>query len=210
MQIVPVGADLHSDVASTEPLNSGFADLLSNAFEGSSHFETVEHFGHANTGPLNLNSLYTFDDLPAGPPNCGPNSHQGLQGSFSALAIDQTTMQSSSTSLQQRPSLNSDPVQHALNLSSSQPTRTLQSSETSIIVRKRPTSPQPTNVQRLSTIQRQLAKKTGVPEISLGVMCFGRESQSKRRRTSSQKRSKKDVENAGGSCFLCLALKKKV
>ena len=209
MQMVSVGTELHSGVAFTDTSNSGYANLSNNPFEGSSHLKTLEHFDHADTGPSNLSSLHQIDNLPAGPPNYGPNNFHGLQGSLSALDTDHTIMQSSSTSLQHGPSLNTDLLQHAPNLSSSQLEKTLYSSETSMIVRKRPATPQPTDAQ-LSALQIQLAKKTGVPQISLGVMCFNPKSQPKRRRTSSQKRSKKDVEDAGGSCFLCLVIKKKV
>ena len=197
-------------MAFTDPSNSGFADLSNNAFGGSSHFEALEHYDNAETGLSNLGSLHPFDGLPAGPPNCGSSTQHGVQGPLSALATDQTTMQSSLTNLHHRPNLNSDPVQHASTLSSLQHERPLHNSETSMIVRKRPVSPRPTKLQRLSAIQHQLAKKTGVPEISLGVICFDTESQPKRRRTSSQKRSKKDVKDSGGSCFLCLVFKKKV
>ena len=213
MQMVPVGTDIHSGMTLTNPSNSGLAELSINAFEGSSNFETLESFDYAVTGPSNLSSTHPFDNLSAGPPNYGPNNHHGLQEPLSALATDQTTMQSSSTSLQHGPSLSSEPLQHPSTLSSSsslQHKRPLQNPGTDMIIRKRPASPQPAETQRLSALQHQLAKKTGVPEISLGVMCFGRESQPKRRRTSSQKQSKKDVEDAGGSCYLCLVLKKKV
>lgn len=120
-------------------------------------------------------------------PSSGPGHQYGTQGPVPGLGSDQATMQPSS--------------EHG---------RALRNPETSMIIRKRLGSPQPTKVQRFSAIQRQLAKRTGVPELSLVVMCFNPEPQQKRRRTDNQKQDKKNVENVGGSCFLCRVFKKKV
>ncbi len=102
-----------------------------------------------------------------------------------------------------------DPIQSVSTLSSSQNERPVQNSEMNI-KRKRLRSAESTNAKRLTDAQRQLAKRTRVPEASLSVMCFNPESQPKRSRTSSQKQNKKDVENVGGSCLLCFVDKKKV
>lgn len=75
--------------------------------------------------------------------------------------------------------------------------------------RKRPRSSQPTEEQ-ISTIQRNLSKRTGIPEGSLGAFCFSQALVNKRPRTNSQTQNKKQVENAGGSCLLCFLDKKQV
>ena len=206
-QTVPRGTDFRYDVAFRDPSNFGFVDLPNNALSGSSHFEVLEQSNKAGTELSNIDSVHLPNYTPARPPSPGPNDQCGTQAPVPGP--DQTHMQSSSTEPQQKHGLDLITVQHVSAEPSSQHNRALHNSGTSMIIRKRRGSPQPTEVQRLSAI-RQVAKKTGVPEISLGVMCFNTEPTPKRRRTSSQKRNKKDVENVGGPCFLCLVLKKKV
>ena len=123
---------------------------------------------------------------------------------------DQTAMQPISTgsSLKQRPALtvtqsvssshrrlqNNPPISHSM----ISPARK----------RQRPT--EPSVDERLSAVRQTLAKRTGVPEVSLPVFCVSQPPASKRTRTCSQKQEKKQVESAGGSCFLCRITKRKV
>ena len=207
-QNVPVGTGFRYDTALSGPSNVGFADLSNNAHRGSSHYEVLGQPSKASIDLSNTHSVYLPNHMPAGPPNSGPNNHCGIQGPVPGLGSDQTIMQTSLTESQRKDGLNLERVQHVSALSSSQHDGALRNSERSMINRKRLRPRQPTKAQRLSTNQRQLAKKSGVPEISLSVMCYGEESSSKRKRTSSQKRNKKEVMDAGGSCFLCRVFKK--
>ena len=204
-----MGTDFRYGVASTGSSNFEFADLSNNAQRGSSHFEVPEQSSKAGTGLSNTDSVYPLNYMSTGLPILESNRQCGTQGPVSGFTSNQTTMQSSLTDLQHEHGRNPDPVQHASTPSSFQHDRPVQNSDMSVTIRKRPSSRQPNNEQHLSTI-RQTAKKTGVPESFLGMMCQNTEPQPKRRRTSSQKRNKKDVENVGGSCFLCLVIRKKV
>ena len=208
MQMLNAGVDSRYGVAFTNPSYFGFADLSSDAHGESSDFEVLEQSGKADAELSSLNSVNPLNSIPPGLPSSGSNHQYGMQGPIPALVSDQTSMQPSLTNVQHEHGL--DPIQPAPTWSSFQHDRPVQNSDMNVIIRKRPRSPQPTEAQRLSAVQHQLAKRTGVPEISLDVMCFNEEPQSKRSRTSSQKQNKKDVENVGGSCFLCLVYKKKV
>ena len=200
-QNVPVGTDFR------DSSKSAFADLSNNAHGRSSQFESDEQSSVASTELSNTNSMDLDHYMPAGLPSSGLNHQCGTEGPVPRCTSDQITMQSSLTISQHTHGLNLDTVQHVSAKSSSRYDQALNNTEASVIIRKSLGSSQPT---KLSAIQRQLAKKTGVPEISLGVMCFNTEPPPKRRRTGAQKSNKKDVENVGGSCFLCLVLKKKV
>ena len=147
--------------------------------------------------------------MSAGPPSSGFNSQWGTQGPVSGLTLNQTTMYSSLTDLQDKHGLNPDPGQHVSTFSSSQHDRPVQKSDRNKMIRKRPSSRQPTNEQQLSALSR-LAKKTGVPEDLLGTICPNSEPPPKRRRSSPQKQNMQEVQDAGGSCFLCKVTKKKV
>ena len=209
-QNVPVDTDFRYGVAFADPPNFGFGNLSNNTHRGSSHFEVLGQSSKPGTELSNTGSVHLLNNIPARLPNSGPNHQCETQGPFPGLNSDRITMQSSLTDLQHKHGLNLDTVQHISAISSSQYHRALHNSERNMIIRKGLGSPQPTKVQHLSAIQRQLAKKTGVPETSLRVMCFNTEPPPKRRLTGSQKRNRKDVENVGGSCFLCLVFKKKV
>ena len=74
--------------------------------------------------------------------------------------------------------------------------------------RKRRRSPQGASEQRMSATRKQVSKQSRVPENHLIIWCS--EPAPKNIRTTSQKQNKKAVEKAGGSCFLCLVLKKQV
>ena len=77
---------------------------------------------------------------------------------------------------------------------------------------KRPRSPNSTQEQQPSAI-RTLSRQTGVPENALNTFCFKSDVPDpahKRTRTISEKKNKKDVRKAGGSCFLCSIAKRKV
>lgn len=73
---------------------------------------------------------------------------------------------------------------------------------------RRQSSPDLTHDQRLRALNQQISRRTGVPEVSLSTFCI--ELPQKRSRTDEQKRNKRLVENAGGSCFFCVLNKRKV
>ncbi len=207
MQILNVGVDNPYGVASTNPSSFGFPELSSNAIGDSSRFEVLEQSSRADARLSNPDSVYLFRSMPTGLPSSASSHQCAIEWPIEPPVSDQSTMQQSLTDSQLRPGL--DSIQPVSTLSSSQYDQPVHDSDMTII-RKRPRLPQPTDGQRLNAVQRQLAKRTGVPEVSLGVMCFNTEPRPKRSRTSSQKQNKKDVENVGGSCFLCLIDKKKV
>ena len=76
--------------------------------------------------------------------------------------------------------------------------------------RKRGRSPASIKEEKLSATRRTLSKRTGIPECALDTFCIDSNPAPKRARTASQKREKKNVESAGGSCMLCRFLKQKV
>ena len=208
IQTLNAGVDSRYAVASTDPSCFGFADLPSNAYGESSFSESLGQSGKADAELPSIESVHMFSGMPAELYSPGSNHQYEMQTPVAALVSDQTPVQSSLTNLQHGSGL--DPIQSVSTLSSFHHDRPKKNYDTNMIIRKRLRSPQPTEVQRLSTIQNQLSKKTGVPEISIGVMCFNAEPRPKRNRTSSQKQNKKIVEDVGGSCFLCLVHKKKV
>ena len=204
-----MGPDFRYRGAFTNSSNFGFADLSNNAQRGSSHSQVLEQSSEAGTGLSNTDSVHQLNYMPAGTLISGSSRQCGTQGQVSGLTSNQTTMHSSLTDLQDKHGLNPDPGQHVSTFSSSQHDRPVQKSDMNKMIRKRPSSRQPTNEQHLSALRR-FAKKSGVPEDLLGTICPNTGPQPKRPRTSSQKRNKKDVENVGGACFLCLVSKKKV
>ena len=192
MHLLNGGVDSRYGLASTDLSCFGFADLSSNAHGASPHVGVLEH----------------FNSMSVGLPNPGSIHQCRIQGPVPALGSDQTRMQPSLPNSQHRHGI--DPVQPVSNLSSLQHNEPFPNSDTNMIVRKRPRSPQLAEAQRLHGVRQLLSKRTGVPETSLGLICFNTQPAPKRSRTSSQKQNKEDVLNAGGSCFLCLILKKKV
>ena len=208
IQLLNVGVDSRYAVSATNPWSFGFADFSSNAYEGSSRSEGLKESNKADAELSSLDSVLLLGGVPAGRSNSVSDQQCEMQTPVPALVAIQNTKQSSLTSLEYRPGR--DSVQSASTLSSSQHDRPCQNPGTNMIIQKRPRSPQPTEAQRLSLIQHQLSRRTGVPEISLGVICFNTEPRPKRNRTRSQKQNKKNVENIGGSCFLCLIYKRKV
>ena len=202
MQMLDAGVDSRDGVASTNPSYFGFADLSNNAQEGPSHVGVLDQSGKADAELLRFDCEHLLDSVPVGLPN------SGFQGPIPALMSDQTTMQPSFVDSQHRHGL--DLIQPVSNLSSVQHDQHAQNSDINMIIRKRPSSPQLIEAQRLHGYQQLFSKRTGIPQTSLGLICFNSEPAPKRSRTSSQKRNKKDVEKEGGSCLLCFIDKKKV
>ena len=200
------GIDFQHGASLTSPSYFGVADLSSNAHGGPSHTGFPQQSGRFGVEPSSLDYVHLPRSMSAGHSNSASENQYGMQGPILALWSDQTTVRLSSSDLQQRHGL--IPEQHAMTLSTSQNDQPVSKSDMNKSIRKRPRTPPPTKAQRLSAVQHQLAKRTGVPEISL--VCFDTEPRAKRHRTSDQRQNKKDVENVGGSCFLCLVYKKKV
>ena len=196
MQRLDAGVDSHYGVASTNPSYFGFADLSNNAHGGSSHVGVLDQSGKADAELLRFDCEHLLDSAPVGLPN------SGLQRPIPALVSDQTTMQPSLADSQHRHGL--DLIQPVSTLSS------VQNSDINMIIRKRPSSPQLIEAQRLHGVRQVLSKQTGIPETFLGLICSNSEPAPKRSRTSSQKQNKKDVQNQGGPCLLCFIFKKKV
>ena len=208
IQTLNAGVDSPNALASTDPSCFGFADLSSNTYGGSFYSESLGQSGKADAELSRVESVHILNGMHARLYGIGSNHQYEMQTPVTAHVSDQTFGQTSLSNLQHESGL--DPIQSVSTLSSFQNDRSDQNFDTNMIIRKRLRSPQPTETQRLSAIQNQLSKKTGVPEISLGVMCCNAEPRPKRIRTKSQKQNKKDVERIGGSCFLCLVHKKKV
>lgn len=202
MQKLDASVDSRYGAASTNPSCFGSADLSNNAHVGSSHVGVLDESGKADAELLSFGCDHLLDSVPVGLPM------SGFQGPIPAVMSDQTTMQHSFADSQHRHGL--DLIQPVSTLSSVQHDQHVQNVEINMIIRKRPSSPQLIEAQRLYGYQQLFSKRTGIPETSLGLICFNSEPAPKRSRTSSQKRNKKDVEKEGGSCLLCFIDKKKV
>ena len=200
-------AGIHSryDVVSTNPLYFGFDNILNNPQEASSRFRVPEQLDRFD---LSFDSMNLPNSMPAPPPIVGSICQDETQTSIPAFSSNQASLQPLSAGPHYEQSL--DTAQRVSTFSSIQHGQAIQSPDTTVITRKRPRLPQPTKARPLSAIQYQLAKRTGVPEASLGVMCFNTEPLPKRSRTGSEKENKRDVQKCGGSCLLCLIKKKKV
>ena len=195
-------------MVSINPLHLGFDNLSSNPQEASACSRVPEQFERIDAGLLSLDSIDVPNSMPAPPPDVVFSRQHEVQTPIAAFSSDQPSFQPLLAGSQYGQSL--DPAQLVSTLSSTQHDQAVQSPSISVITRKRPGLPQPTKARPLSAIQNQLAKRTGVPEASIGVMCFNTEPLPKRSRTGSQKQNKKDVQNGGGSCVLCLMNRKKV
>ena len=202
LQRLDAGVDSHYGVASTNSSYFGFADLSNNAHGGSSHVGVLDQSGKADAELLLFDCEHLLDSPPVGLPN------SGLQRPIPALVSDQTAMQPSLADSQHGHGL--DLIQPVSTLSTVQHDQPVQNSDINMIIRKRPSSPQLIEAQRLHGVRQLLSKQTGIPETFLGLICSNSEPTPKRSRTSSQKQNKKDVQNQGGSCLLCLIFKKKV
>ena len=200
--------DSRYDLVSTNPLSFEFDNLPTNPQGASSYFGVPEQFNANDARPLSLEYADVPNSMPAPPPDVGSRRQDEMQTSISAFSSNQASWQPLSAGPQYEQNLHT--TQGVSTFSSIQYDQAIQSPDKSVIIRKRPRLPQPTKARALSAIQYQLAKQTGVPEASLGVMCFNTKPLPKRSRTGSQKQNKKDVQNGGGSCFLCLINKKKV
>ena len=202
------GIDSRYGLVSTNPLYFGFDNLLSNLQRASSRLGDPEQLDRIDARLLSLDHTDVPNSMPAPPHDVGSSRQDEMQTSVPAFLSNQASLRPLSAGPQYGWSLNT--AQRVSTFSSIQHDQAIQSPDTSVITRKRPRLPQPTKARVLSAIQYQLAKRKGVPKASLGVMCFSTEPLPKRSRTGSQKQNKKDVQNRGGSCFLCLISKKKV
>ena len=203
-----LGMYSHYDVGSTNSSNLGFPDPLINPQEELFNLENLEHPEMINARLLDYETAQSLNSMPTLSADLEHNHEYGVQGSSPAFPTEHIPMRPSSVGPQYEQDLrNSTPLVSAM--SSIQHGQHIQSPEKGLITQKRPRSPQPNMTDCLSALQRQ-AKKTGVPQSSLNVMRFNPEHRSKRPRTSSQKQNKKNVQDAGGSCFLCLFFKKRV
>ena len=200
------GIDSRYGVHFTHPLHFGFNNLLSNPQGVSSCLEFPEKLDGCDARLLSLDSTDVPNSVPAPPP--GSSRQDEFQTSIPAFSSEQASWQPLSASPQHEQSL--DTSHRVSTFSSIQQDQAIHSPDMSVITRKRPRLPQPPKARSLSAIQHELARRTGVPEVSLGVMCFNTEPLPKRSRTGSQKQNKKDVQSGGGSCFLCFISKKKV
>ena len=202
LQRTDPGIEAHYDVGFTN------SNISSNPQETSSNLVASEQSGIIGAGILTLNTAQLPNSMPTPSTVLEHNRQYRTQEPISASSSDQTSTRPLSVGPQYG--------QYSMSLtslvstmSSAQHGQHIQTPEKSLTTKKRPRSPQPNMKQRLSAVQR-LAKQTGAPQTSLDVMCFNPEPRPKRPRTDSQRQNKKDVQDAGGSCFLCLTLKKRV
>ena len=200
------GIDPPDGINSTGPLYFGFNNLLNDPQGVSSCLGVPEQLCRSDARLFSLVSTDVPNSMPAPPP--GSSRQEEMQTSIPAFSSEQASWQSLSASPQHTQSL--DTTHRVSTFSSTQQDQAVHSPDMSVIIRKRPRLPQPPKARPLSAIQHELARRTGVPEVSLGVMCFNTEPLPKRSRTGSQKQNKKDVQSGGGSCFLCFISKKKV
>ncbi|KAM0794510.1 hypothetical protein BDR22DRAFT_689918 [Usnea florida] len=199
------GIDSRYGEHSIDPLYFGFNNLLSNPQGVLSCLGVPEQLDKSDARLLSLGSTDIPNSMPAPPP--ASSRQEEMQTSIPAFSSEQASWQSLSASPQHEQSL--DTTHRVSTFSSTQQDQAVHSPDMSVIIRKRPRLPQPPKARPLSAIQHELARRTGVPEVSLGVMCFNTEPLRKRNRTGSQKQNKKDVQSGGGSCFLCFISKKK-
>jgi len=143
-----------------------------------------------------------------------PISSSGIVGDQSdALASmpvhewDQTPKQSELQIIPYMPSQSS--TQHESDSSSFQQKPRSRNSKNS--TRKRLRSPEFAQERQLSSFRQKMSKK-GIPEVLLCEFRSGEilDHADKGTRTPAQKKNKRDVEEAGGACFLCRVKKKPV
>ena len=203
-------ADIDSryGVVSTNPLYFRFDSLSSSPQEASSTLSIPGQIDKINAGLLSLDSVDVPNSMPTPPPNVWYSRQDETQMPVPAFSSDRASLKPLLAGPQNGQRL--APTQRVSSLSPIQHDQAIQNPNKSVTTRKRPRLPQPTKPRPLSAVKHQLAKRTGVPETSIGVMCFNTGPLPKRSRTGSQKQNKKDVQKGGGSCFLCLINKKKV
>ena len=202
------GIDSRHGVVPTNPLYFGFDNLSSNPQEASSTLSIPGQFDKIDAGLLSLGSVDVPNSMPTPTPDVWFSRQDETQTPVPVFSTDQKSLKPLLAGPPNGQSL--DPAQRVSTLSPIRHDRAIQGPNKSVITRKRPRLPQPTKPRPLSAVQHQLAKRTGVPETSIGVICFNTKPLPKRSRTGPQKQNKKDVQNGGGSCFLCLINKKKV
>ena len=208
LQRTDPGIDAHYNVGSTISPYLAIPDLSSSPQEASCNLGASEQSGRIRAGLLTLNTAQLPNSMPTPSTDLERSRQYERQEPSPSSSSDQTSTRPLSMGLEYGQDLtNSTPL--VSNMPSVQHDQHIQSPEEGRTTQKRPRSPQPNIKQRLSAIQR-LAKQTGVPQTSLDVMCFNPEPRPKRPRTSFQRQNKKDVQHAGGSCFLCLVFKKQV
>ena len=201
------GIETHYDVGSTNPSYLKIPNISSNPQEASSNLGASEQSGITGAGLLTLDTAQLPNSMPTPSTYLERNRQYRTQEPISASSSDPTSTRPLSVGPQY--GQYSESLTPLVSTMSAQHGQHIQTPEKGLTIKKRPRSPQPNVKQRLSAIQR-LAKQTGAPQTSLDVMCFNPESRPKRPRTSFQRQNKKDVQDAGGACFLCLIFKKQV
>jgi hypothetical protein len=173
-----------------------------------SYSGTYSQIGAASVGPSSLNFLDLSNSNLARPSISGTNNQLEMERFTPTPVSAQSFVQSGLEGLSVIQYSNlTQPISASSPLYQAQSSQNTGKGKTT---RKRPRSPKPTRAHQLSVIRRQLSTRTGVPMVSLGAFCLNPGPAPKRSRTSLQKQNKKDVESAGGSCFLCLARKRRV
>ena len=184
-------------------INLGLPSPLINPQEDPFNLGNLQQPETINPRLLNSDNVQSPYSMPTPSTDLEHNRQYGMQGPSPAFSSDHVSM---------RPHYEHNLMNSASlvsTMSSVQQDQHTQSPEKGLVTHKRPRIPQPNITECLSALQRQ-AKQTGVPQTSLNVMRLKSEPRSKRSRTSSQKQNRKDVQDAGGSCFLCLFFKKRV
>jgi hypothetical protein len=136
------------------------------------------------------------------------SDHFGMQQLMPTPELRQTPMQSVLQVIPYKQPPNS--TQYISTFSSFQQESPSQDQMTCKDTRKRPRSSESVQEQQLSAFRQQVSKSKGVPGFLLGGFCTDTDPAPKRSRTSAQKKNKNDVEKAGGACFLCRMIKKRV
>ena len=200
------GIDSRYDVSPTDSSTFGYPNPFINLQEDSFNLVSFQQPETINQWLLNSDNAQSSNSIPTPSTGLEHNRQYGMQGPTPAFSSDYMSMRPLSMDPHYRQSL-LDSASLISTMSSIQQDQHIQSPEKGLGTQKRPRTPQPNITECLSALQRQ-AKRSGVPQTSLDVMRFNPEPRSKRPRTSSQKQNKKDVQEAGGSCFLCLLFKK--
>ena len=172
-----------------------------------SYSDAYSQLEAASAGPSSLNFPDLSNDNLAGPSISRPTNQLEMEGFTPTLVSAPTSMHSGLQGLPFTEYSNpTQPISASSPLYQSQPSQNTSKGKTT---RKRPRSPKPIWEKQLSAICQQLSTRTGVPKVSLDAFCLNPSPAPKRSRTSFQKQNKKDVERAGGSCFLCLVHKRR-
>ena len=211
--------DSRYDAGCADSSHLGFFDRLSNRQEESFNLGAPEQSGIFDAELWSSGAPQVLNSMPAPSAYLAHNRYYETQEVIPAFLLDQTSMPPLSIVPQHGQNLHPTPLvsssrhrqselPHSLHarLDASsvphdqQPTHNL---DKRVIPVKRSRSRQPAVTPGLPNDQRQLAKRIGAPENMFGVSHFNPVRSNKRSRTLFQKQNKKDVLDAGGSCFLC-------